>query len=458
MNKLGIFVNFWEKKWAVDHRYYIEKVKSLGYDILEFQAQPLLEMSDGECRKIRKYAEERGIELSYSLGLNKKYDVASGDEEVRKGGVEYLKRIVEKIAVMEGELFSGVTFAGWGLPDHFVDEAEKRALFERSAESMREVMKTAEKAIRSFINDEPAGYKIYEMEHPDVLLWAVWALQQYAKETSREQCRQKYGELLKDIIEFIRQRKHENLFLHENGLLYANGTDKAITWMNSTVNGHPVIPRTGYIVEFNALWYNALRFVADLVREDGNVLLADALDAQAEVTGKSFIEVFRNEYGYLLDYVDGNMMDWSVRPNMIFAVAFDYSPLDRAQKKQVLDIATKELLTPKGLRTLSPKSGGYNPNYVGPQIQRDYAYHQGTAWPWLMGFYMEAYLRIYKMSGLSFIERQLIGLEDELTIHCISSLPELFDGNPPFKGRGAVSFAMNVAEVLRILKLLSKYY
>ena len=152
------------------------------------------------------------------------------------------------------------------------------------------------------------------------------------------------------------------------------------------------------------------------------------------------------------------MMDWSVRPNMIFAVAFDYSPLDRAQKKQVLDIATKELLTPKGLRTLSPKSGGYNPNYVGPQIQRDYAYHQGTAWPWLMGFYMEAYLRIYKMSGLLFIERQLIGLEDELTIHCISSLPELFDGNPPFKGRGAVSFAMNVAEVLRILKLLSKYY
>ena len=325
-------------------------------------------------------------------------------------------------------------------------------------DQFEDVMKTAEKAIRSFINDEPAGYKIYEMEHPDVLLWAVWALQQYAKETSREQCRQKYGELLKDIIEFIRQRKHENLFLHENGLLYANGTDKAITWMNSTVNGHPVIPRTGYIVEFNALWYNALRFVADLVREDGNVLLADALDAQAEVTGKSFIEVFRNEYGYLLDYVDGNMMDWSVRPNMIFAVAFDYSPLDRAQKKQVLDIATKELLTPKGLRTLSPKSGGYNPNYVGPQIQRDYAYHQGTAWPWLMGFYMEAYLRIYKMSGLSFIERQLIGLEDELTIHCISSLPELFDGNPPFKGRGAVSFAMNVAEVLRILKLLSKYY
>ena len=325
-------------------------------------------------------------------------------------------------------------------------------------DEFEDVMETAEKAIRNFIEDKPVGYKIYEMDDPDVLLWAVWTLQQYAKETSREHCRLKYGSLLEAIMQYIRERRHDNLFLHENGLLYTNGAEKAVTWMNSTVNGRPVIPRTGYIVEVNALWYNALRFISDMVREGGNVTLADELDAQAEITGKSFVEVFRNEYGYLFDYVDGYMMDWSVRPNMIFAVAFDYSPLDRSQKKQVLDIVTKELLTPKGLRTLSPKSGGYNPNYVGSQIQRDYAYHQGTAWPWLMGFYMEAYLRIYKMSGLSFVERYLIGFEDEMTSHCISSLPELFDGNPPFKGRGAVSFAMNIAEILRILKLLSKYY
>lgn len=106
--------------------------------------------------------------------------------------------------------------------------------------------------------------------------------------------------------------------------------------MNSTVNGRPVTPRTGYIVEVNSLWYNALRFIADLVREAGNVHLADELDAQAEITGKSFIEIFRNESGYLFDYVDGYMMDWSVRPNMIFTVAFDYSPLDRAQKNKCL--------------------------------------------------------------------------------------------------------------------------
>ena len=320
------------------------------------------------------------------------------------------------------------------------------------------IMHTAMPAMRAYMENGRFDAVIREIEHPDVFLWAIWAIQQYAKHEGVEKARELYGDFVKEVIDYIRDQKHPDMKLMENGLLFANGKDKAITWMNSTVNGQPVIPRTGYIVEFNALWYNALRFVADLVREGGDVILADELDAQAEVTGKSFVEVFRNEYGYLLDYVDGNMMDWSVRPNMIFTVAFDYSPLDRAQKKQVLDIVTKELLTPKGIRSLSPKSGGYNPNYVGPQVQRDYAYHQGTAWPWLMGFYLEAYLRIYKMSGLSFVERQLIGLEDEMTSHCVGSLPELFDGNPPFKGRGAVSFAMNVAEILRVLKLLSKYY
>ena len=145
MNKLGIFVNFWEKKWGIDYRYYIDKVQKLGYDILEFQAQPLLAMTDEECRAIKKYADERDIKLSYSLGLNPKYDISNPDKEVRTGGIEYLSNIVRKIAVMEGELFSGVTYAGWGIPSYFVDEAEKEALYCRSVESMKEVMRVAEK-------------------------------------------------------------------------------------------------------------------------------------------------------------------------------------------------------------------------------------------------------------------------------------------------------------------------
>lgn len=320
------------------------------------------------------------------------------------------------------------------------------------------VMKTAERGIREFMAGKPLTGMITEIEQPDVLLWAIWAIQQYAKEASLEKCNEMYGKLVADIVKFIEANKHNNLELRENGLLYSEGKKKAVTWMNSTANGSPVVPRTGYIVEFNALWYNALCFAASLSELSGNNAQVDHLNKLAEKVKTSFVEVFLNEHGYLFDYVDDkDPRDWSVRPNMIFAAAFDYSPLDQAQKKGVVDICTRELLTPKGLRSLSPKSGGYNPMYVGPQTQRDYAYHQGTAWPWLGGFYMEASLKLYKRTRLSFIERQMVGYEDEMSYHCLGTIPELFDGNPPFHGRGGMSFAMNVGEVLRTLELLEKY-
>ncbi|MBR5698671.1 MAG: glycogen debranching enzyme family protein [Prevotella sp.] len=319
------------------------------------------------------------------------------------------------------------------------------------------VMDTAERGLREFMEQKPPTTKIYEIDKPDVPLWAVWAIQQYCKKLGKARCKEKYRKLLRDIITFIEENKHPNMTLEDNGLVRIEGRDVAMTWMNSTANGRPVVPRTGFVVEFNALWYNALRFVATLARDDENEKDALHLEELAEKCKQSFVDTFLNEYGYLLDYVDGNTMDWSVRPNMIFAVALDYSPLTQQQMKSVLDVCTRELLTPKGLRSLSPKSGGYNPIYVGPQTQRDYAYHQGTAWPWLGGFYMEACLKLYKRTRLSFIERQMVGYEDEMAYHCLGTISELFDGNPPFHGRGAMSFAMNVAEILRTLELLERY-
>ena len=319
------------------------------------------------------------------------------------------------------------------------------------------VMRTAERGLREFMDDKPLTVNIAEIEQPDVLLWAIWAIQQYGRETGKERCIEKYGQLVKDILIYIRSNKHPNLTLDDNGLIRTNGKDKAVTWMNSTINGKPAVPRSGYIVEFNALWYNALKFAATIATDMGEPHETENLEEMAERCKKAFVDTFLNEYVYLYDYVDGNMVDWSVRPNMIFAVALDYSPLELNQKKSVLDVCTRELLTPKGLRTLSPKSGGYNPMYVGSQLQRDYAYHQGTAWPWLGGFYMEACLKLYKRTRLSFIERQMVGYEDEMFYHCLGTIPELFDGNPPFHGRGAISFAMNVGEILRTLELLEKY-
>ncbi len=320
-------------------------------------------------------------------------------------------------------------------------------------------MKTMEKGIREFMDGKTLSVKIHEIEHPDILLWAIWCIQQYGKIVSLEKCVEKYGLLAKDIMTYLSTSSHPNLKVRENGLVYAKGKDKAVTWMNSTANGCPIVPRSGYIVEFNVLWYNALRFSEEVCQIVGMEEEEKRFAAMAQKAGVSFKEVFLNEHGYLFDYVDetDNSNDWSVRPNMIFAVALDYSPLDLAEKKKIFDICTKELLTPKGLRSLSPKSGGYNPMYVGPQVQRDYAYHQGTAWPWLAGFYMEACLSLYKKSRVSFVERVLVGFEEELFYHALGTIPELFDGNPPYHGRGAISFAMNVAEILRVVKLIEKY-
>ncbi|MDD4432965.1 MAG: glycogen debranching enzyme N-terminal domain-containing protein [Parabacteroides sp.] len=315
------------------------------------------------------------------------------------------------------------------------------------------IMHTAMPAIRNFMQTGKGDGVIREIEHPDVFLWAIWAIHQYARAMGIDKAQTLYADFVGEIITYFRDQKHPDMKLMENGLLFAEGRDKTITWMNSTINGKPVVARSGYIVEFNALWYNALKFYKELAGDKAD----ESADVLISKMDTSFVETFLNGYNYLLDSVSGGYVDWSVRPNMIFAVAFPYSPLNRVQKRAVIDIVTKELVTPKGLRSLSPKSEGYRPNYVGTQNERDLAYHQGTAWPWLFGAYLESYLKIFGKGGISFVERMLISMEEEMSLHCIGTLAEIFDGNPPYTGRGAVSFAMNVAAILRVLEMLKKY-
>lgn len=142
MNKLGIFTNFWEKNWDFDHFKYIKKAKRIGFDILEFQAQPLLEMTKEHMTEMKKAADDEGIELTYSLGLDRRYDVSSADESIRNAGIDYLKRIVECVGFMDGKIISGVSYAGWGSPDYIVND--KTPIVERSLDSMRKIVKTAE--------------------------------------------------------------------------------------------------------------------------------------------------------------------------------------------------------------------------------------------------------------------------------------------------------------------------
>jgi predicted glycogen debranching enzyme len=323
---------------------------------------------------------------------------------------------------------------------------DEKAMFEK-------IMNTASQAISLFLEGNPIEKTFSEFDAPDVLLWMIRAVQHYAASVGMTDATARYGQLVIDVIVYIRKQKHPNLFLHDNGLLYTNGVHTAATWMNAKENGLPIIPRSGYVVEINALWYNALKFAAAIAIEQKDEYISDLLDYQSELTRQSFVDVFWNGH-YLYDYVDGQNADVEVRPNMIFAVALPYSPLDKEQQKSVVDMVTRELLTPKGLRTLSPKSPLYRPIYIGSQLQRDRNYHNGPVWPWLAGAFADAYLRIYKRSGISFVGRLLIGFESEMSELCVGTLSELHDGNPPFQGHGAMSFAMSVAEILRVYRLV----
>ena len=440
--------------WNKNIEYYKEQER--GYEYKEDLLVPgYFEMS---IKKGESIIFSAGISEISPRKLKSLWDEEMTRRNARTDMFACLKNSAEQFYKREGDktyLVAGYPWFGARARDQFVALAGCTLTIDR-LDYFDAIMETAIDELKRFMNGERTGFKLQAIDDPDVLLWFLWTIQIYSKACSLNEAANRYEKLASTIISYIRKQNHPNLFLHSNGLLYVNGTEKPATWMNAIENGRPITPRTSYVVEINALWYNALKFTSELSREKGNDHAADLFDYQAEIARDAFVKIFWNGT-YLYDFVDGNYNDWEVRPNMIFAVGLPYSPLDKQQQKSVLDICTKELLTPKGLRTLSPKSGSYRPTYIGGQLERDRNYHNGPVWPFTFGAYAMAYLKVYKQSGKSFIERMLVGLEAEMTELCIGSLPELFDGNPPYKGHGGMSFAMSVAEVLRIVNVLKKY-
>ena len=307
--------------------------------------------------------------------------------------------------------------------------------------------------VESLQND---SLRLRGMDEPDALLWLIRAFQKYAHKYTIEDAAKKYGTLCVEIIDFYRKQRHPRAFIHSNGLLWVDGKDRPATWMNAVENNRPITPRTGYVVEINALWYNAMCFTAELLRILGKEQAADLMEYQSCLMRDSYVQIFWNGI-YLDDFVTEDYHDKEVRPNQIWAVALPYSPLDKKQRKAVVDICTKELLTPRGLRTLSPKSGGYRPEYIGGQLERDRNYHNGPIWPWTIAAYARAYMSVYSKSGLSFMQRLLVGYEAEMAELCIGTLNELYDGNPPYRGHGGMSYAPSVAAVISVMDTMKNF-
>lgn len=337
--------------------------------------------------------------------------------------------------------------------DTFIALPGSTLLVEDEAEFVK-IMDVAVDAVKKFMADQTLDPMIQEIDAPDIPLWALWAVQQYAKYTSTDKAAKKYGAFVQEVIDYVLTGKAPNLELRNTGLVYTQGTEKAVSWMNTTEFGRPLIARTGYLVEFNALWYNALKFAMEICKDEAKV--AD-MTVVAEKYEANFAKIFTTPAGYLYDYVTDNFSDPSVRPNQLWAIGLPYTPLTKPQRKAALDMVTKELLTPKGIRSLTPKAGMYRPYYWGNAQERNYAYHNGAVWPWLLGIYTEAYLSVFTRSGVAFIKRRLYSYEEEMGRHCIGTLSEVYDGNPPFYGHGAMSLSVNQAEVLRALRVIQDY-
>jgi predicted glycogen debranching enzyme len=287
----------------------------------------------------------------------------------------------------------------------------------------------------------------------DATLWFFHALDRYLSVTNDRETLRLVLPKLREIVSRHAQGTRFGIAVDpRDGLLRQGAPGYQLTWMDAKVGDWVVTPRRGKAVEINALWYNALRLLAEWVSEESasNEAEAAALLEQAERTRRSFNQRFwRPEAGYLYDVVDGEAGDDpACRPNQLFAFSLKYAVLDEEKWKPVLDVVTERLLTPVGLRSLAPGHPDYKPKYDGDLRARDAAYHQGTVWAWLIGPFIDAWLRVHPghyQDARRFIE----GFKRHHDEACVGSISEIFDAEGPYAPRGCVSQAWSVAEVLR---------
>lgn len=292
----------------------------------------------------------------------------------------------------------------------------------------------------------------------DASLWFIWAVQQFKKHGCRaKELWELFGDAMKDILENYRAGNFLVGVL-ENGLLFSADQGEAHTWMNSYSNGRPVVPRYGMPVELNALWYNAVSFCLEMASSNNDQEFVAGWRKMPELIEESFLQAYwDDEKGYLADVFNGLYTDWSVRPNMVIAAALDYSPLTNEQKKMVADLAALKLLTPRGLRSLTPDDPAYRGFMKGNAAQRETAVHTGAVHPWLLQFYAELYLKLHKRSGLSHIKTILDGFREEMTEHCLGTISEMYDGDHPHRAKGSLSQAWNVAALIWCNNLVGHY-
>jgi predicted glycogen debranching enzyme len=286
----------------------------------------------------------------------------------------------------------------------------------------------------------------------DATLWFFHAVHRYLQYTDDRATLRHILPVLREIVEHHLRGTRFNIGVdHADGLLSQGAPGYQLTWMDAKVGDWVVTPRRGKAVEINALWYNALKLIEGWVRDEHGDGAAGEYGSWAARCRESFNRRFWNPAGgHLYDVVDaeGGGNDASFRPNQVFAVSLDHPVLDDDKWQRVAESVKEKLLTPVGLRSLAPGSPDYKPRYFGDLRARDAAYHQGTVWAWLIGPFVDAWLRVHP-DRVAEARGFLTGFEQHLGEACLGSISEVFDAEPPFTPRGCIAQAWSVAEVLR---------
>ncbi len=287
----------------------------------------------------------------------------------------------------------------------------------------------------------------------DASLWFIHAALEYVRMSGDESTwRNGLLSACGAILDAYRNGTPAEIGMDEDGLIAAGTEHTQLTWMDAKRDGVVFTPRHGKAVEINALWYRALRGLAET---GGRREYADLADR----VGRSFVRTFWNEQlGYLVDHVNEHGADLSLRPNQVLAVSLAHSPLPRTKQQRVMKQVRQRLLTPRGLRTLPVEDANYHGRCAGPMFQRDRAYHQGTVWAWLIGPYVEGWLRAHRFSRAAcrHARSALEPLLGALGEHSLGQLHEVFDGDAPHAPRGCIAQAWSVAETLRAMMLIER--
>jgi predicted glycogen debranching enzyme len=294
-----------------------------------------------------------------------------------------------------------------------------------------------------------------EYNNVDGTLWFVNAAGELARRHAGdiEFVREHLYPRLKEFIEWHERGTIYSIRADQDGLLSAGQDDVQLTWMDAKIGDYVVTPRAGKAVEIQALWYNALRVIEEIAARVTDDWMRNHCRALAELARASFHGLFWNEAeGCLYDYISpAGEPDAAIRPNQIFALSLPHPIITGARARSVVSTVARELLTPYGLRSLSPRDPDYRPRYEGDAYSRDTAYHQGTVWAWLIGPFVTAHLRAHGRTPESLEQARgyLRAFREHLTEAGVGQVSEIFDGDAPHTPRGCIAQAWSVAELLR---------